>query len=308
MNSSAVINSRIQWINSLLPPLTMLLLLLCLVIAGLIANMTVFVVMVRGGRFKRHLSNFMLFHLAITDIAYRLIVVPAQYISTLYPFETKPTIFCKVTKTFIYMFNTAVFSSLVIIACDRHQSITRPFKRLRHKPKFYQYLLVVGYSSVCAFPQMYNAGASAINVTSSYKGKNNTFAFHLCSPSNEGSSQRIVAMIYFVLGFLVPLLMITFAYSKIAVFLWIRSRNRMINQAALKSKGKALRMLVLVVVGFVVCLGAPQLFDLMKSFSLMDQVAITFLAFILQLSSYLIETLSSIPLFTDFILLNLKRG
>jgi len=296
MNISAILSSPIQWTSSLLSQLTVIVFgcvfLLCLFTIGLIANITVCVVMLRGGRFKKHLSNFMLFHLSITDIAYRLIIVPGQGASIFYPFETNPTMFCKVAKTFLYTFVTAVFTSLVVVAFDRHQSITRPFQRLKHKPKFYPYLLAVwGYSILCALPQMHNSGSGthAVNFTLSYKGTNYTYAFHFCVPSKAGPAQRIVALIYFILGFLVPLVMITVAYSKVSFFLWRKSRNRIINQAALKSKGKALRMLVLVVLGFVVCLGVPQLYDLTQSFGFEDQAAIAVLSAILQLSSSVIN-------------------
>ena len=297
MNTSAVMASPIQWTSSWLPLLTLFffgcIFLLCLLIAGLVANITVCVVMLRGGRFKKHLSNFMLFHLSITDIAYRLIIVPGQWASIFYSLETRATMFCKVAKTFFYTFITAVFTSLVVIAFDRHQSITRPFQRFKHKPKLYRFFLAVWvYSILCALPQMLNSGnrTLSVNFNISSKGINSTYAgFHLCVSLNAGSTQRTVALIYFILGFLVPLVIITVAYSKISVFLWRKSRNRMINQAALKSKGKAVRMLVLVVVGFVVCLGVPQLYDLMKSFGFKDQAAIGVLCLILQLSSSVIN-------------------
>jgi len=234
----------------------------------------------------------MLFHLSITDIAYRLIIVPGQLASIFYSLETRATMFCKVAKTFLYTFITAVFTSLVVIAFDRHQSITRPFQRFKHKPKFYRYFLAVWvYSILCALPQMLNSGNATlfVNFNISANGTNSTYGIHLCVSSNAGSTQRTVSLIYFILGFLVPLVIITVAYSKISVFLWRKSRNRMINQAALKSKGKALRMLVLVVVGFVVCLGVPQLYDLMKSFGFKDQAAIAVLCLILQLSSSVIN-------------------
>ena len=48
-------------------------------------------------------------------------------------------------------------------------------------------------------------------------------------------------------------------------------------------------MLVLVVLGFVVCLGVPQLYDLTKSFGFEDQAAIAVLSVILQLSSSVIN-------------------
>jgi len=251
--------------------------------------------MLRGGRFKKHLSNFMLFHLSITGIAYRLIVVPSQWVALFYPFRVQPTMLCKVARTFRFTFNSAVFTSLVIIAYDRHQSITRPFQRLKHKPKFYRYLLAVwGYCLLCAAPQMYNAGTLALNYTSSNNANATdvTVAFHHCSAtSNKGFTSSTVAIIYYILGFLVPLVVIIIAYSNIYVFLRRKRRNHMINQAALKSAGKALRMLVLVVLGFVVCLGVPQLCDLMRSFVSKGKAEIVLLSSILEISSSIINSI-----------------
>ena len=267
MNTSSVINLRTHWIHARFSPLTSWLpsyyTVISLVVLGLIANITVCFVLFRGGRFKKHLLNFMLFHLSITGIAHLLVVVPIQWVALFYPFRTKPTMLCKVAKTLRFTFNTAVLTSLVIIVFDRHQSITRPFQRLKHKPKFYRYLLAVwGYSLLCAVPQTYNAGTLVLDYTISYNETNVTIDFHHCSvPSNKGFASSIVAIIYYILGFLVLLLVIIIAYSNIYVFLRRKGRNRMINQAALKSSGKALRMLVLMVLGFLVCLGVSQLCD-----------------------------------------------
>ena len=99
MNTSSVINPRTHWINARFSRLTSWLpslhFVISLVVFGLIANITICFVMLRGGRLKKHLSNFMLFHLSITGIAYRLIVVPSQWAALFYPFLVKPTMLCK---------------------------------------------------------------------------------------------------------------------------------------------------------------------------------------------------------------------
>ena len=77
----------------------------------------------------------------------------------------------------------------------------------------------------------------------------------------------------------------------------------MINQAALKSKGKALGMLVLVVLGFVVCLGVPQLCDLMRSFISKGKAEIVLLSFILEMSSSII-----IPIIYGFYSADFNQG
>ena len=282
--------------TSFIPILTLLLLgsafLLFLVILGVIANITVCAVMMQGRRFKKHLSNFMLFHLSITDIVYRLIVVPGQLIASLLPMRNKNVLLCKVTKTLLFSVHTAVFTSLVLIALDRHQSITKPFQRFGRKPSFYLYVMVVwGFSILIASPQMYSEGISqGWNVTYPSNGVNITFTWQVCLPS-KGSTQRILASVYFILGFLLPLGIITVAYSKIALYLWRKSRkNRATNQAALKSKGKALQMLVLLVLGFVVCFGVPQVKNLMNSFGFQDVLVFTLLVWVLQLSSSVVNT------------------
>ena len=295
MNISDV-NSHIERTNSLLSKLTLLLLgcgfLLFLVILGVIANITVCTILTQRRRYKKHLSNFMLFHLSITDIAYRLIVVPGQLIASLLPIQNKNVLICKVTKTLLFSVHTAVFTSLVVIALDRHQSITKPFQRLGRKPRFYLYVMAVwGYSILIASPQMYSEGIGRVfNIT--FPGKkdvNDTFSLNYCSPT-QGSTQRILATaVYFILGFLIPLVIITVAYSKIAFYLWRKSRKRSTNQAALKSKGRALQMLVLLVLGFVVCLGVPQVKDLINSFGF-DDLFFSLLATALQLSSSVINT------------------
>lgn len=307
MNISDV-NSHIQWMSSSLSALTLLLLgggfLLLIVILGVLANITVCIVMLRNRRFKKHVSNFMLAHLAITDVVHRLIVVPVQLIAMFIPLQNKPVLLCKVTKTLLHSVRTAVFTSLVMIASDRHQSITKPFQRLHHKPKFYLYVSAVwGYSIISAMPKMYSEGIQShvYNFTLPNDQMNKTYSWHVCS-SSKGSTERALAAVCFFLGFLAPLIIITVAYSKMTLYLWKKSRNRATNQAALKSKGKALRMLMLLVLGFVVCLGIPQVNDFLDSFG-SYYPAFFLLALVLQLSSSLVN-----PVIYGFYSAEFKQG
>ena len=149
MNVTDVI-SQIEGVNVWLPTLKLVILgcgfLLFLVIIGVLANITVCIVLVRDRRFKKHISNFMLFHLSITDMVYRLIVVLAQLIALYLPIQNKPALLCKFAKTLLSAVHTAVFTSLV----------TKPFKRLRHNPRFSLYILAIwGYSIFSATPQIY---------------------------------------------------------------------------------------------------------------------------------------------------------
>ena len=131
----AGINSTIANTHHLLSSLTALFLVNCLLlslfIVGVAANVVVCITLTRGCRLKRHLSNFMLFHLSVTDMVYRLIVLPSYLIATILPVESKDLI-CKISQTLLSLVHAAIFTSLVVIALDRHHAITKPFQRLRH--------------------------------------------------------------------------------------------------------------------------------------------------------------------------------
>ena len=171
-----------------------------------------------------------------------------------------------------------------------HQSITKPFSRVGHNPKFYLYVLAVwGYSFVTATPQIYIEEVAELhfNLTIPLEGVNTTFLWHYCYPS-RGFSQQWLAICPFVLGFLIPILVITVAHSKVAIYLRRKSRHGTTNQAALKAKGKALRMLVVMVIGFVVCLGIPQVSSLMHSFN-SRVLILDYFVIVLHLSSSLVN-------------------
>ena len=222
----------------------------------------------------------------------------------MFPIQNKPAWLCKFAKTLLCAVHTAVFTSLVAIALDRHGSITNPLKRMGHNPRLHLYILVIwGYSIFSATPQIYIEEVRYMrNFTiSSADGVNKTYLWHVCSPS-KGSIQKMLTIIYFIMGVVLPLLIITAAYSKITVYLWRKSRNRETNKAALKSKGKALRMLVLMVLGFVVCLGIPQVKDVMDSFGFDVQIFALF-ALVLQLSSSVVN-----PIIYGFYSAEFKTG
>ncbi|XP_022789384.1 neuromedin-U receptor 2-like [Stylophora pistillata] len=295
MANSSILELQIQSFNSTLSRVFWFLLisfsLLALVVLGVIANVKVCSVLVRGRRFKKHLSNFMLFHLSITDLIYRLIVIPGYLAAKYFPVKTRSELSCKVAYTCLRAVYTAVFTSLVVIAFDRYQSITKPFKRLRRKPKLFLWIFVVwGYSTVCALPQFFNDGIGTLTINLTHFSNSTSYVFQICVATKESSSKRILIIFYFILGFLVPLVLITIAYIKIALFLWRKSRNRVLNQAAVNSRRRALQMLVLMVLGFLICLGPSQLKKLMESLGVIqDNAAVATTVFIFQLSSSLIN-------------------
>lgn len=120
MNITDVSSQITQGMIILSPKLTLMFLgcgfLLFLVIIGVLANITVCSVLMRNRRFKKHISNFMLFHLSITDMVYRLIVVPAQLIALVLPIQKQTSVALQALQDFVTYGTHGRFHFL---GCDR---------------------------------------------------------------------------------------------------------------------------------------------------------------------------------------------
>ena len=161
--------------------------------------------------------------------------------------ESKDLI-CKISQTVLSLVHAAIFTSLVVIALDRHHAITKPFQRLRHKPNFLICITAVwGYSIVCAFPHIFTEKITTFigsnNTYYNHRGVNITVIYRVCAPLStfkDSVNQKIITTAYFTLGFLLPLAILTVAYSSIAVFLRRKSRNGITMQSSgyeIKRKG-----------------------------------------------------------------------
>jgi len=76
--------------------------------------------------------------------------------------------------------------------------------------------------------------------------------------------------LYFFLTFLVPLTAIFALYARVAIFVYHRGNSGMMNPVALKSKSKAVRMLVITVFGYVLSLGPGAVLAMLKSYGTLN--------------------------------------
>ena len=94
-----------------------------------------------------------------------------------------------------------------------------------------------------------------------------------------------------VVGFGAPLLYMFFAYGKIAVSLWNRSKNGTIHKAVAKAKMKSTRLMVAAVLVFVVCWAPTLELQLLEVYSIVENLSskyffiVYFWCIILQISS-----------------------
>ena len=250
---------------------TILSIAVLLIMLGIIVNGVICFVMLRGKRYKKNTSNFFILHLSVAELVFRLLVFPLV-IYFLVPTTNIESVQCK-TLTFVSTaFISATFVSLVAIAADRFCNIVYPMEALKRKTTpFYLVLLVWLYATVISIPSMMSVKSLSINDIPEVKG------FHckecskmkICDIPQNAMGQASTTL-YFIFSFLVPLCVIFALYTKIAIFLYQRSKNRMMHKMAARSKYKAVRMLTVTVLGYTLSLGPSAVFSMLRSYGVIN--------------------------------------
>ena len=163
----------------------------------------------------------------------------------------------------------AIFNSLVAIAWDRRKNILRPFKSLAPR-NFMVYLRLVAIIWIYAF---FTSASFIFSIRMDsrvfcFKGNSNATKRYenisFCHLPTDWKT-KLSETIYFLLAFVIPLLYMFFAYTKIASSLWKRSKNGTIHSAIAKCKVKSIRLMIIAVFGFVFCWGPKFFADLLTA-------------------------------------------
>ena len=243
-------------------------------VLGIIVNMVISFVMLRKKRYKRNGSNFFIMHLALLELLYRFLAFPiiiAFAVST----SGIESIQCKAIAFFSKTCSTATFGSLVAIAIDRYQNIVHPLQKLKSRRKP---VLLVSFLWLCATILSCPFVASVENISvleiPEARGMSCDECAHqkICDIPQNMLGQSSTTL-YFLCAFLVPLMIITVLYIKIAIFLHQRSNNGMMNRVTARSRTKAVRMLVLIVLGYVFSLGPSVLLAMLRSFGVLNNLS-----------------------------------
>lgn len=143
---------------------------------------------------------------------------------------------------------------VIVMAIDRHQAVIYPLKKFVSARK----LVLIGWlvALLLASPQLY--------VWSYNEGKQ-----RCATTFNEGTSGKLIYLLYIALiTFLVPLMLICFAYSRISYKIWVKAQEhggkcsskkgkvnlkRSGNKSLSKAKVKTLKMTVVIIFFFVFC-------------------------------------------------------
>lgn len=263
---------------------------LIIILLGVIVNAVISYVMVREKRYKRNRSNFFITHLSLLELVYRLLVFPVM-ISLEIPSSEPSTFQCKAKSFFSETCASAIFLSLVAIAMDRHQNIIQPLETLKSERKpVLLVCLVWMLAAVVSCPLVISMKSLSLGEIPEARGMSsiNVAKKKLCDIPQSSLGQWSTTL-YFVLAFLVPLAVIFAVYTKIAVFLRQRSQNGMMNKLAARSKSKAVRMLTITVIAYVLSLGPAVVLNMLRSYGAFNETSfdvMLLVSWVVELATY----------------------
>ena len=247
---------------------------LSVIVLGIIVNAVICYVMVREKRYKRNGSNFFIMHLSVMELVYRFIIFPV-IITFAVPTLGIKSVQCKVITFFSKTCTSAIFVSLVAIATDRYQNIVHPLKTLKSKSKpVLPVFLVWLYASIVSCPSVISVESISVLEIPESRGMScdDCADKKLCDIPQNTLGQSSTTL-YFLLAFVVPLTLISVLYTKIVISLHQRSNNGMMHTVAARSKSKAIRMLVMIVFGYILTLGPSVVFAMLRSYGVINNTS-----------------------------------
>ncbi|XP_078378054.1 neuropeptide FF receptor 1-like [Oculina patagonica] len=253
---------------------TILSIAILLIVLGVVVNGAICSVMLRGKRYKKNTSNFFILHLSITELVSRLLIFPIV-VHSLAATSAIESVQCKFLTLISKTFASATFTSLAAIAIDRYQNILHPMKALKSKKwPVHLVCLVWLYATVVSIPSVVSVESTYVNEIPEAQGIDceNCTDGRICDipPNTVG---QVSTTLYFALAFLVPLILIFVLYTKVAIFLHQRSTKGKMHKVAARSKSKAVRMLVLAVIGYVLSLGPAALLAMSRSYGQLNNTS-----------------------------------
>ena len=162
--------------------------------------------------------------------------------------------------------------SLAAIAFDRYQNIIYPMNALKsNKNPVHLVFLVWLCAITISLPCVLSAKSISIKETPEAQGLNFSDS-KLCDISQNVMGQ-VSTTLYLILAFLVPVAAILALYMKIAIFLHRRSNSGIMHKVVARSKTKAVRMLIVAVLGYVLSLGPASLFSMFRSYGYLGSIS-----------------------------------
>lgn len=232
---------------------------------GLASNLFVLFIMTRRKLIGKNLSNFFIFHLAVAEVLYRIALIVLKVFNSTVESDLISNADCKAMTFWPKVTCAAVFVLLAGIAMDRKNHIINPLKNMglvKHRST--RIILIWFFSVAVSFPLIFGANVSPNWNSATRINSTHSDPVFICLVPRGTLLSKISFTIYFLFAFIVPLSIITTSYCKIFLYLRKRAAKQNLSPCYVRSKCKALRMLLMVVVGVLLSWGPIMFSDLAR--------------------------------------------
>lgn len=215
----------------------------------------------------RNVTNNLLCNMVVADLLFAL-QTPAEALSIKYDEWIAGKALCKIHRFLLHAFYNVVIISLTIVSLERYHAICHPmrFKSLNIKSWI---LALASWIAACilALPQVF--------VSSTIMSKD-----RLVCTEERPDDYLVVFLCYhvplFILLYFIPLVILSFTFARVSsklrtVVQRFRSRSRFDICDAMKMRRSIIRMLLVVVIVFAVCLTPLTVVELLHVTPVMDQ-------------------------------------
>ncbi|NXP78994.1 GALR2 protein, partial [Ramphastos sulfuratus] len=211
---------------------------------GTVGNGLVLAVLLQNGQVKYNTTNLFIFNLAMADLCFIICCVPFQ--ATIYTLDgwLFGAFACKAVHFLIYLTMYASSFTLAAVSVDRYLAIRYPLKsRDLRTSRNAAVAIVAIWSLALLFAGPYLSYYQIIH----YHG------VPICVPIWDDQRRKILDVLTFVFGYLLPVTVVSLAYARTIKFLWtsVDPIERILESR--KAKCKVTKMIVAVAILFCLC-------------------------------------------------------
>uniref|UniRef100_A0A8C8SBI3 G-protein coupled receptors family 1 profile domain-containing protein n=1 Tax=Pelusios castaneus TaxID=367368 RepID=A0A8C8SBI3_9SAUR len=211
---------------------------------GTVGNGLVLAVLLRNGQVKYTTTNLFILNLAMADLCFIICCVPFQ--ATIYTLDgwLFGPFACKAVHFLIYLTMYASSFTLAAVSVDRYLAIRYPLKSrdLRTSQNAVVAIIVIWTLSLL-FAGPYLSYYQIVH----YHG------VPICVPVWEDQHRKIMDIFTFVVGYLLPVLVLSLAYARTIKFLWTSVDPIERISESRKAKRRVTKMIVAVAILFCLC-------------------------------------------------------
>ena len=237
-----------------------------LTLFGVTANCIICVVLRRKKRLRKNFSNFHLFNLALTDIFFRLAATPILLTIENTEVEHGNNAICKFAAFVSCTTLAATFLLLLGISVDRYVHIVHPLKARSITWKHSRVAIILSwlYAAACSSPLLFSVQYTMIEGNVTANGGHEVCLFI------PGLPFQVSSAVFLVVGFLVPLVLMSASYAAILRALWMRARSKLINAQIVAAKFRAVKMMILVIGAYLLSWGPFLVWTCLQAFKVVS--------------------------------------